>query len=229
MSHKAKDIVKNLSINCVVFGFENSRLEVLLIKRKNQPEKGAWALPGGFVLKNEDINNAAERILAETSNVKNIYLEQVETFGDVDRFPSRRVISIAYFALINPERHSLKPGIDTTDVKWFPVVSFPQMPFDHNEIYQSALLKLRKSVRYKPIGFELLPKKFTLTQFQNLYECIMDKKLDKRNFRKKLLGMNLLHKLDELQQGVPHRAAQLFKFDVKTYEELKNKGFSFEL
>lgn len=229
MSHKTTDIIKNLSINCVVFGFEKGILEVLLIKRKNNPEKGSWALPGGFVLKNEDINEAAVRILDETSSVKNIYLEQVQTFGNVDRFPSRRVISIAYFALINPERHSLKPGTDTTDVRWFPINSIPQMPFDHNNIFESALVKLRNSARYKPIGFELLPKKFTLTQFQNLYECIMDQKLDKRNFRKKLLSMNLLHKLDEQQQGVPHRAAQLFQFDVKIYNKLKKNGFSFEL
>ena len=229
MSHKSKDIVKNLSINCVVFGFEKGTLEVLLVKRDNHREKGKWALPGGFVIKNEDIDQAAVRILDETSNVKNIYLEQVQTFGEVDRFPSRRVISIAYFALINPERHSLKPGIDTSDVQWYTVKSTPNMPFDHNKIFRSALIKLRKSIRYKPIGFELLPQKFTLTQFQNLYECIMDQKLDKRNFRKKLLSMNLLQKLDEQQQGVPHRAAQLFKFDIKTYKKLKKNGFSFEL
>jgi 8-oxo-dGTP diphosphatase len=229
MSHSSKDIVKNLSINCVVFGSEDSKLKVLLIKRKNFPNKGDWALPGGFVLKNEDLDKAAVRILAETSNVKDIYLEQVHTFGDVDRFPSRRVISITYFALINPERFCLSPGIDTTDVKWFPVHEILNMPFDHDKIYKFALQRLKKSIRYKPIGFELLPKKFTLTQLQSLYESILDHKLDKRNFRKKLLAMNLLHKLDEKQKGVPHRAAKLFRFELKNYERLRKNGFNFEL
>lgn len=229
MSHTSKQIIRNLSIDCVVFGFEKNDLEVLLIKRKRNPEKGSWALPGGFVLNIETLDQAAVRILEETSNVKKIYLEQVHTFSEIDRFPSRRVITVAYFALINPEKHFLKPGIDTTDVKWYKVSSEINFPFDHKLILDKALKQLRQRVRYKPIGFELLPQKFSLTQLQNLYECILGENLDKRNFRKKILGLNMLIPLDDFQKGVSHRAARLYKFDSKAYESLKKNGFDFKL
>ncbi len=149
MSHNTKEIIKNLSVDSVVFGFENNKLEVLLIKRKINPKKDSWALPGGFLLKTETLDEAAVRILEETSNVKNIYLEQVHTFSKIDRFPLRRVISVAYFALIDPEKHSLKPGIDTTDVKWFNVNDEIDFPFDHSDIFQRALKQLKQRVRYK--------------------------------------------------------------------------------
>ena len=229
MSHTEKDIIQNLSIDCVVFGFENSRMEVLLIKRKREPEKDKWALPGGFILKNESLDSAAVRILEETSNVKNIYLEQVHTFGEVDRYPTRRVITIAYYALIDPDKHSLKPGIDTTDVQWFPINNLPETPFDHKTILNTALDKLRKQVRTEPVGFELLPKKFTLTQLQMLYESILGMKMDKRNFRKKILGLKILIALEEHQKSVAHRAARLYKFDTKRYKTLSEQGFNFEL
>lgn len=229
MSHQTENIIQNLSIDCVVFGFENSRLEVLLIKRKLEPEKDKWALPGGFILKNESLDDAAVRILEETSSVKNIYLEQIHTFGDVNRYPLRRVITIGYYALIDPDKHSLKPGIDTTDVKWFPVNNLPEVPFDHNEIIEAALEKLRKQVRTEPVGFELLPKKFTLTQLQILYESILGTQLDKRNFRKKILGLKILIALDEYQKSVAHRAARLYKFDTRRYKKLSKKGYNFEI
>lgn len=229
MSHQTENIIQNLSIDCVVFGFENSRLEVLLIKRKLEPEKDKWALPGGFILKDESLDDAAVRILEETSSVKNIYLEQIHTFGDVNRYPLRRVITIGYYALIDPDKHSLKPGIDTTDVKWFPVNDLPEVPFDHNEIIDAALEKLRKQVRTEPVGFELLPKKFTLTQLQILYESILGTQLDKRNFRKKILGLKILIALDEYQKSVAHRAARLYKFDTRRYKKLSKKGYNFEI
>jgi 8-oxo-dGTP diphosphatase len=229
LSHKAKEIVNNLSVDSVVFGFENNKLEVLLIKRKRNPNKDSWALPGGFVLKSETLDEAAVRILEETSNVKNIYLEQVHTFSKIDRFPLRRVISVAYFALIDPEKHSLKPGIDTTDVKWFNVRDKIDFPFDHFEIFQRALKQLKQRVRTKPIGFELLPKKFSLTQLQNLYECILGEKLDKRNFRKRMLGYKMLIPLNDYQKDVAHRAARLYKFDPKAYQTLRNNGFNFQI
>ena len=229
LSHQSKKIIKNLSIDCVVFGFENNNLELLLVKRKGNPSKGSWALPGGFILNTETVDEAAVRILEETSNVKNIYLEQVRVFSELERFPSRRVITITFFALVNPEKHSLKPGIDTTDVKWHNIEDDIEYPFDHKTIIDSSLRQLRQRVRYKPIGFELLPKKFSLTQLQSLYECILGEKLDKRNFRKKILGLKMLIPLDEFQKGVSHRAARLYKFDSKTYESLKNKGFNFQL
>ena len=229
MSHDSKQIIKNLSVDCVVFGFENNNLEVLLIKRKRDPEKGRWALPGGFILHTETLDQAAVRILQETSNVKNIYLEQVHTFSEITRFPTRRVITIAYFALINPEKHFVKPGIDTTDVRWQKVTDKIDFPFDHQNIFNSALSQLRQRVRYKPIGFELLPKKFSLSQLQSLYECILGEALDKRNFRKKILGLNMLIQLDDYQKDVSHRAARLYKFDSKAYDQLKKQGFNFQL
>lgn len=229
MSHDAKQIIKNLSVDCVVFGFENNKLEVLLIKRKRNPSKDNWALPGGFVIKTETLDDAAVRILEETSNVKNIYLEQVHTFSKINRFPTRRVISVAYFALVDPEKHSLKPGIDTTDAKWFRVNDEIDFPFDHSEIFQKALKQLKQRVRTKPIGFELLPKKFSLTQLQNLYECILGEKLDKRNFRKRILGYKMLIALNDYQKDVAHRAARLYKFDSVSYQNLRNKGFNFQL
>lgn len=229
MSHKTKEIVNNLSVDSVVFGFENNKLEVLLIKRKRNPKKDSWALPGGFVLKSETLDEAAVRILEETSNVKNIYLEQVHTFSKIDRFPLRRVISVAYFALVDPEKHSLKPGLDTTDVKWFNVNDQIDFPFDHLEIFQRALKQLRQRVRTKPIGFELLPKKFSLTQLQNLYECILGGKLDKRNFRKRMLGYKMLIPLNDYQKDVAHRAARLYKFNSKAYQTLRNNGFNFQI
>ena len=229
MSHTSKDIVKNLSVDSVVFGFKNNQLEVLLIKRKRNPSKDSWALPGGFVLKSETLDEAAVRILEETSNVKNIYLEQVHTFSKIDRFPLRRVISVAYFALVDPEKHSVKPGFDTTDVKWLNVNDKIDLPFDHAEIFQKALKQLKQRVRTKPIGFELLPKKFSLTQLQNLYECILEEKLDKRNFRKRILGYNMLIALNDYQKDVAHRAARLYKFDSDAYQKLRNNGFNFQL
>lgn len=228
MSHISSQIIKNLSVDCVVFGFENRKLEVLLIKRKRNPMKGSWALPGGFVLKSETLDQAAVRVLEETSNVKNIYLEQVHTFSEIDRYPNRRVITVVYFALIDPEKHSLKPGIDTTDVSWHNIDKDLEYPFDHRKILNTALGQLRNSVRYKPIGFELLPKKFTLTELQNLYESILGNSLDKRNFRKKILGSNMLIPLNAFEEGVPHRAARLYKFDTNAYKLLKSKGFNFQ-
>lgn len=229
MSHRSEKIIKNLSIDCVIFGFENSELEVLLIKRAISPQRGWWALPGGFILKEEDLDVAARRILFETSGVTNIYMEQVATFGQVNRFPDRRVITIAYYALINPENYALHPGIDTSEVSWFPLSQIPELPFDHNQILHTALDQLRRRLRTKPIGFELLPDKFTLTQLQNLYEKILGIALDKRNFRKKLQSMRLLVMLNEKQKGVAHRAAHLYKFDEKIYDSLIRDGFNFEL
>lgn len=229
MSHVDNEIIKNLSVDCVVFGFSNFKLEILLIKRKRNPEKGRWALPGGFILPTETLDEAAVRILEATSNVKNIYLEQVHTFGELNRFPERRVITIAYFALIDPDKHFIKPGIDTSDAKWFDVEEEFNLPFDHNKIFNTALQSLRQKIRVKPVGFELLPNKFTLTQLQTLYESILGKVLDKRNFRKKILGLKLLTPLEEFQQGVAHRAPRLYSYDVEVYNKLKEKGFIFEV
>ena len=229
MSHQLTKVINNVSIDCVIFGFENGVLEVLLIKRAIQPSESEWALPGGFILKNEDLNHAAERILKETSGVKNIFMEQLSVFGDVNRYPNGRVFTIGYYALVSPDKYILSPGTDTSEVKWFRLTDINNLPFDHNKIIDEALERLREKVRYHPIGFELLPKKFTLPKLQSLYESILDMKLDKRNFRKKLLKMNLLIKLDEKEKDNLRRAAYLYKFDKKSYNKLVKEGFSFQL
>ena len=229
MSHKLKDIIKNLSIDCVIFGFENSSLEILLIKRARNPFEGQWALPGGFIKKEEKVENAANRILHETTGIENIYMEEFGVFDDIDRFPLWRVFTIAHFALISPENYHLSTGVDTKDVKWFRLDQLPKLPFDHELLLKEALSKLQTRVRYRPIGFELLPKKFTLPQLQKLYEVVLDKKLDKRNFRKKLFSMNLLTKTKEMDPNNKRRAAVLYKFDKNNYNKLKKNGFMFEL
>ena len=229
MSHELERVIDNLSIDCVIFGFENDRLEVLLIKRAIDPSKGDWALPGGFILKEEDLDKAAERILSETSGLENIYLEQLHAFGDINRYPDRRVITIGYYALVSPDKYKLHPGIDTSEVKWFPFSKLPFLPFDHINIITEAITKLRTKVRYQPIGFELLPKKFTIPRLQLLYESILNTKFDKRNFRKKLSKMELLIKLDEKDKNNVKRAAHLYKFDNKNYKRFVKKGFIFDL
>lgn len=229
MSHILKEVIKNISIDCVIFGFEKSVFEILLVKRARKPHKGSWALPGGFVKKGELIEDATKRILEVTTGVKNIYLEEVAVFDQVDRFPLWRVFTIGYFALISPEDYKLTTGIDTTEVKWFKINELPELPFDHKHIIEVALKKLRTRVKYKPIGFELLHQKFTLPQLQTLYEVILGKKLDKRNFRKKIMKMNLLRKLNEKDSNNKRRAAYLYKFDKHNYNKLVEKGFIFEL
>jgi ADP-ribose pyrophosphatase YjhB (NUDIX family) len=229
MSHILKEVIRNISIDCVIFGFEQSVLEILLIKRAGNPYKGMWALPGGFVKKEELVEDAAKRILKVTTGVSNIYLEEVAVFDRKDRFPLWRVFTIGHFALISPEHYKLSTGIDSTEVKWFKISKLPELHFDHKHIIEVTLSKLRSRVRYKPIGFELLPGKFTLPQLQTLYEVILGKKLDKRNFRKKIMKMNLLKRLKEKDQNNIRRAAYLYKFDKHNYDKLKDNGFIFEL
>lgn len=229
MSHQLGKVVENISIDCVIFGFDNGNLEVLLIQRAINPEKDKWALPGGFILKSEEIENAAARILKETSAIENIYMEQLSVFGNVNRYPDRRVFTIGYFALVSPEKYNLLPGTDTSEVRWFKMSSLPELAFDHKSIIETALKKLRSRVRIRPIGFELLPKKFSLPKLQTLYESILGVNLDKRNFRKKLLKMDLLIKLNEKEKGNIKRAAMLYRFDKKNYNKLVEKGFIFEL
>lgn len=229
MSHILKDVIKNLSIDCVIFGFEQSRLEVLLTKRAVKPAKGHWALPGGFITKQERVEHAAERILYSTTGVRNIYLEEIAVFDDFHRYPKWRVFTIGHFALISPEHYALSPGVDSMEVRWFGIHELPHLPFDHHDILLTALKKLQARVRYRPIGFELLPKNFTLPQLQRLYEVILNRHLDKRNFRKKLTAMNLLKKLNKKDPNSKRRAAYLYQFDRKRYNILKEKGFIFEL
>lgn len=223
-----------LTVDCVVFGLEASELKVLLIERDLEPFKGRWALPGGFVNMEETLEQAALRELQEETGLRDLYLEQLYTFGQVDRDPRGRVISVAYYALVDPRGLTLKASSDARQARWFPVSQLrgsggTRLAFDHEKILEVALRRLRGKVRYEPIGFELLPTKFTLTQLQTLYETVLERELDKRNFRKKLLSMKILIELEERQQDVAHRAARLYRFDESRYRRLMRSGFVFEL
>ena len=220
----------SVTVDCVVFGLDHlQKLKVLLIQRGVAPYKNSWALPGGFVRPEESIEAAAARELQEETGVKEIYLEQLYTFGDVKRDPRDRVITIAYYALINIGEYILQAHTDAKHVNWFSVESLPVLAFDHEHILQVAKQRLVGKLRYQPIGFELLPDKFTLTQLQRLYETVLEKKLDKRNFRNKIIKMKLLIDTNEIETNVSHRPAKLYQFNQQRYEELEQAGFNFEL
>ncbi len=218
-----------LTVDCVVFGFDEGDLKVLLIQRNHAPFAGCWALPGGFVDMHEDTDTSARRELEEETGLKNIFLEQLYTFSAPDRDPRERVVSVAYYALVPLADHPPKAASDARQAAWFSVDDVPDLAFDHATVLDTAIQRLRGKVRYEPIGFELLPRKFTLTQLQHLYEVILEEKLDKRNFRKKILSMDLLIDTKEIEQDVSHRAARLYRFDERTYQQLRKRGFSFWL
>ena len=213
----------------MVFGIDEGDLKVMLIRRKLAPFKNAWALPGGFVHIDETTDEAARRELAEETGIKDIYLEQLYTFSDVERDPRERVVTVAYYALVKTIGHEIAADSDAVDAAWFSVDDVPTLAFDHANILAVALSRLRGKVRYRPIGFELLPPKFTLSALQHVYETILGESLDKRNFRRKVLGTELLIETGEVQKDVAHRAAQLFKFDQKNYRKLEKQGFNFEV
>jgi 8-oxo-dGTP diphosphatase len=218
-----------LTVDCVIFGLDDSELKVLLIQRKLDPFKRHWALPGGFVKLDETLDEAARRELAEETGVEDLFLEQLYTFSAVQRDPRERVVSVAYFALVNLDEHPAKAASDAEEVAWFPAFDLPELAFDHAEIVSVAMTRLQGKLSYEPVGFELLPQKFTLGQLQQLYEKVLNQPLDKRNFRKKILKMNLLIDTKEKQQNVSHRAAQLYQFDENKYQSLKASGFNFEI
>jgi 8-oxo-dGTP diphosphatase len=218
-----------LTVDCVVFGFDESELKVLLIQRALEPFKGKWALPGGFVRVDETLDEAARRELAEEAGLKDVFLEQLYTFGAIRRDPRERVVSVAYYALVKLSDHRAKAATDAANADWFPISKVPKLAFDHADILATALARLKGKVRYQPIGFELLPSKFTLSQLQHIYEVVLATDLDKRNFRKKVLGFGLLVPLKETQMTGRHRPAQLFRFDADKYEKLKKRGFNFEI
>lgn len=218
-----------LTVDCVVFGYDDAELKVLLIARNLPPFEGKWALPGGFVRLEETLDDAARRELSEETGLSKLFLEQLYTFGDLDRDPRERVVSVGYYALVKLMDHRVKAATDAREAAWFEVKKIPQLAFDHRKIFEIALARLKAKVRYEPIGFELLPPKFTLSQLQHLYETVLERSLDKRNFRKKILSMDLLVQLDEFQTGVAHRSPRLYRFDEKKYKLLKKAQFNFEI
>lgn len=218
-----------LTVDCVVFGLDEDDLQILLIQRDLPPFEGDWALPGGFVRLEETLDEAALRELSEETGLKNVYLEQLYSFGTVNRDPRERVVTVAYYALVNLSDHRVQAATDARNAAWFAVDDIPSLAFDHDQILEMAHERLRGKVRYQPIGFELLPPKFTLRQIQHLYEVILDRPLDKRNFRKKILSMGILVELDEVETDVAHRAARLYQFDRRKYKRLTKQGFHFEI
>jgi 8-oxo-dGTP diphosphatase len=221
----------SVTVDCVVFGLDLAAedLKVLLIQRKKDPFAGLWAFPGGFVEESETLEESAKRELQEETGITRLYLEQLYTFGDPGRDPRGHTVTVAYYALVKLSDHSPKAADDAKAVDWFSISKAPKLAFDHAKILRIALQRLRAKVRYQPIGFELLPAKFTLSQLQRLYEIVLERPLDKRNFRKKILGMGLLIDLEETQKDVAHRAAQLYRFDEQRYRGLVGEGFNFEI
>lgn len=217
------------TVDNVIFGFDDGDLKVLLIKRGEDPHQGKWALPGYFVYEDEDLDAAAIRVLGELTGLKNVYLEQVNTFGTVGRHPFGRVITVAYFSLIKISNYTVQPSSIAQQAQWHSVSDARDLAFDHDEILRASFNRLKWRVRTRPVGFELLPPKFTLTELQHLYEAILETALDKRNFRKKILSMNLLIDLDQSQEGVAHRPAKLYMFDEDRYQMFLSEGFNFEV
>lgn len=214
-----------VAVDIVIFTIQQGVLKVLLVKRLIAPFIGQFALPGGFVLKDEDLEQAAMRELREETGVSDVYLEQLYSFGKPDRDPRGRVVTVAYFALISADR-KLKAGSDAAEAAWYPMDDLPSLAFDHATILNYALERLRNKLEYTTVGFQLLPEKFTLTELQEVYEAILGKELDKRNFRRKMSVLKILKPLTEYRRG-GQRPAQLYRFVAARFEKLKDKGILF--
>jgi 8-oxo-dGTP diphosphatase len=210
-----------LSVDCVIFGFDEDKLKVLLIRSDLKKYLGKWSLLGDLVRPNEDLNEAAYRILKQRTGLSDVYLEQVETFGAVGRHPAGRVVTVAYCSLINIQHHKLK--ILDNELHWHDIKNVTDLAFDHQQIFDTCYRRLQKRIQEHPLGFSLLPKKFSLRDLQNLYEAILDTKMDRRNFRKKFFSMDFLIDIDEMEQDVPHRPGKLYKFNYEKYEKKKKK------
>lgn len=213
-----------VSSDCVIFAFDGKQLNVLLIERKNDPFKGYWAFPGGFLEMDETSEQCARRELEEETGIKDACLEQLYAFSGLNRDPRGRVVSVAYIALVRQSRTQPVAGDDARQAIWFPVTHLPQLAFDHELIFRTAMQRLRQKICYQPIGYELLEEKFTLPELVRLYESIMGQRIDRRNFYRKMLRTGLLIPLEEKTSGVPHKRARYFQFDHSRFEMLKQKG-----
>ncbi|MCG1036806.1 NUDIX hydrolase [Polaribacter sargassicola] len=218
-----------LSVDAVVFGYEAGSISVLLIKRKYEPFKGEWAIPGGFVLENESLESAVERELKEETGITIDYLEQLYTFGNPNRDPRSRVVSVAYFGLVKPSAFKIFASTDAEEVQWFHIDELPKLSFDHEEILKKAIARLQAKITYEPIGFELLDTKFPFSDLEKLYTTLLGRAIDRRNFRKKILSLNILDQLDEKVSKGSGRPANLFKFNKKRYFKLKEEGIIFDI
>ncbi|WP_299781835.1 NUDIX domain-containing protein [uncultured Formosa sp.] len=217
-----------LAVDCIIFGFDNDDLKVLLIQRNFEPEKGKWSLMGGFLKKNEVLDEAASRILNTLTGMNEIYMEQLYSFSEVDRDPVERTISTSYYTIINIEKYN-EELIENYNARWFSMSNVPHLIFDHNIMLDKAIKRLRRRTSINPIGFELLPEMFTMRQLQKLYEAILDKKLDKRNFINKINSMDILIKLDEKDMTSSTKGSYLYKFDREKYDKKKVNNFYLKL
>ncbi len=215
-----------IAVDCIIFGFDKEGLKLLLFKRKIDPFKDKWSLIGSFVDQEENISETGHRILKEYTGLTNVFLEELGCYGKQDRDPAARVISIAHFALIRLNEQQLKL-VESYEAHWFGIDEIPDLILDHNKMIAAALEKLRLKARYQPIGFELLPKKFTIPQLKKFYDAIYQKKHDRRNFRKKILDMDILKKLTEKDKTTSRKGAFLYQFDKRKYNKLVKKGFNF--
>ncbi|HOZ50895.1 MAG TPA: NUDIX domain-containing protein [Chitinophagaceae bacterium] len=242
MAQHKQELNPNVSADCVIFGFDFEKLNVLIIRRSTDATNKAtrMALPGDLIYDTENLDMAASRILKELTGLTNIFMEQVAAFGDPDRIktpqdqkwlksirtqPNARVITVGYYSLVKMEDCSLHASSFAKSAEWIAVNEIEELAFDHMEILQAAFKKLKEKIRIQPIGFNLLPEKFTLGQLHKLYEAILDKQIDKRNFRRKILKLDILTSLDEKQKGVAHKPSKFVKFNERKYNKLTETGF----
>lgn len=218
-----------VTADCIIFGFDAGELKVLLIERGIEPYKGKWAIPGGFLRDNESADDCARRELFEETGLENVFMEQLYTFSNPERDPRGHVVTVAYYALVKLSDYTVKAGDDAKNANWFGISKVPGLAFDHDRILRVALNRLRGKIRYQPVGFELLPERFTLPDLQTLYESILEVKIDRRNFRRKIDSTNLLIDHNESVKGVPHKGAKYYSFDKNKYMELVERGFNFEI
>lgn len=212
-SHNTRFLV---SVDCVIFGLNEGRLNILLVKRNFEPEMGRWSLMGGFVQEDESVDDAAKRVLSDLTGLTNVYMEQVGTFGAIDRDPGERVISVAYYALINFDEHSRR-RVATHNACWIDINEIPELGFDHALMIDKARKLMRQKLSHEPIGFNLLPKLFTLPQLQALYETVLGEPIDKRNFRKRIAETGCIEKTDQIDRSSSRRGARLYKFNELAY------------
>lgn len=218
----------HVALDCIIFGFDQNELKLLLIKRGFEPEKGNWSLMGGFLQASENLDQAAERILHKLTGLTDIFMEQLFTYGSVDRDPVDRTISVAYFALIKTDQYDPNLAL-SHDAEWFSIDNIPKLIFDHAEMVSKALETLKQKSKTQPIGFELLPEKFSVPQLRKLYEAINQKPLDHRNFSKKIKAMPWIVRLDEKDKAGSKKGAFLYTFNKEEYQKLKSEGLSFSL
>lgn len=219
-----------VAVDSIIFGFneDDIELKLLVLKRNFEPAKGEWSLMGGFVDPSKSLDDAAQRIVEKLTGLEDVYMEQLFAFGAPDRDPGGRIVSVSYFSLVKIKEYD-RELVRKHGASWIPLSELPDLVFDHNEMVEKALRKLRIRARTQPIGFELLPEKFTIPQLQRLYEAIYQKPFDKRNFRRKVLTMGLLDRLDEKEKRTSKKGAFYYKFNTEKYEELLQKGFNFEV